>query len=51
MHATEKDLEYHSKDLLHAVRRGEEVIITFHGKPCAKLVSYSENSEEQPESE
>ena len=37
MLATAKDLRFHSKNLLDAVSRGEEVIITYRGKPCAKL--------------
>jgi len=38
MKATAKDLRFHSKELLDAVRRGEEVLITYRGKPYAKLV-------------
>ena len=38
MYATAKDLRFHSKSLLDAVSRGEEVIITYRGKPCAKMV-------------
>ena len=38
MKATAKDLRFHSKELLDTVKRGEEVLITFRGKPCAKLV-------------
>ena len=38
MHATTKDLRLHSKDLLDAVERGEEVTITYRGKPKAKLI-------------
>jgi prevent-host-death family protein len=38
MQATAKDLRFHSKELLNAVSRGEEVVITYRGKPCAKLV-------------
>ncbi|MEA1992251.1 MAG: type II toxin-antitoxin system prevent-host-death family antitoxin [Thermodesulfobacteriota bacterium] len=40
MKATAKDLRFNSKELLDTVNRGEEVIITFRGKPCAKLVPY-----------
>lgn len=40
MKATAKDLRTHSKELLDAVSRGENVVITFRGKPCAKLVPY-----------
>ena len=38
MKATAKDLRFHSKELLDTVNRGEEVVITFRGKPCAKLI-------------
>ncbi len=38
MQATAKDLRFHSAELLNTVKRGEEVIITYRGKPCAKLV-------------
>jgi prevent-host-death family protein len=42
MQATAKDLRFHVKELLNTVNRGEEVIITYRGKPCAKLVPFSE---------
>lgn len=42
MKATAKDLRFNSKGLIDSVNRGEEVIITFRGKPCAKLVPYQE---------
>ena len=42
MKATAKDLRFRSKELLGTVSRGEEVIITYRGKPCAKLVPYDE---------
>jgi prevent-host-death family protein len=38
MNATAKDLRFHSRALLEAVSRGEEVLITFHGKPMARMV-------------
>jgi len=40
MKATAKDLRIHSKGLLDAVSKGEDVVITFRGKPCARLVPY-----------
>jgi len=51
MKATAKDLRFHSKELIDSVNRGEEVVITFRGKPCAKLVPYQElkNKKEQNE--
>lgn len=42
MKATAKDLRFHARELLDTVIRGEEVIITFRGKPCAKLVPFGE---------
>lgn len=41
MKATAKDLRFNSKGLLDTVNRGEEVVITFRGKPCAKLIPYN----------
>ena len=38
MEATAKDLRFHSKEILDTVSRGEEVIITYRGKPQAKIV-------------
>ena len=46
MEATAKDLRFNSKWLLDTVSRGEEVVITFRGKPCAKLIPYTEKNEE-----
>jgi prevent-host-death family protein len=42
MHATAKELRFNSKNLLDVVSRGEEVIITYRGKPCAKLIPLKE---------
>jgi len=38
MRATAKDLRFHSKEILETVSRGEEVVITYRGKPHAKLI-------------
>ena len=38
MQATSKDLRFHTKEILDAAGRGEEVVITYRGKPCAKVV-------------
>jgi len=38
MIATAKDLRFHAKKLLDSTSRGEEVTITYRGKPVAKLV-------------
>ena len=51
MHASAKDLRFHSKNLLEAVSRGEEVIITYRGKPCAKLTPLRENNKKQIQSD
>ena len=44
MKATAKDLRFYSKELLDTVNRGEVVVITFRGKPCAKLIPYDEEN-------
>ena len=51
MKATAKDLRFHSKDLIDSVNRGEEVVITFRGKPCAKLVPYQEQKNKTAKNE
>ena len=51
MKATAKDLRFHSKELLDTVNRGEEVVITFRGKPCAKLIPYKEKTEKAKKNE
>jgi prevent-host-death family protein len=48
MKATAKDLRFHSKELIETVNRGEEVVITFRGKPCAKLVPFEEKKSTPP---
>ena len=45
MKATAKDLRFHSKELIETVNRGEEVVITFRGKPCAKLIPFEEKKQ------
>ncbi|VAW36260.1 hypothetical protein MNBD_CHLOROFLEXI01-3232 [hydrothermal vent metagenome] len=42
MQATAKDLRFNVKALLDTVTRGEEVIITYRGKPLAKLVPFED---------
>ena len=46
MKATAKDLRFHSKELLDTARRGEEVLITYRGKPYAKLVGISSDDDQ-----
>jgi len=51
MKATAKDLRFHSKELIDSVSRGEEVVITFRGKPCAKLVPFRKMNDKNDENE
>lgn len=51
MKATAKDLRFNSKELIDTVSRGEEVVITFRGKPCAKLVPYQEIKKQSEKNE
>ena len=44
MKATAKDLRFHTGELLDTVNRGEEVIITYRGRPCARLVPIEQGS-------
>ncbi len=37
MKASAKDLRFHSKEILETISRGEEVIITYRGKPHAVM--------------
>ena len=46
MRATSNDLRFHTKEILDAAVRGEEVVITFHGKPYVKIVPVSESKQE-----
>jgi prevent-host-death family protein len=46
MQATSKDLRFHTKEILDAAVRGEEVIITYHGKPYAKIVPITKARQE-----
>ena len=51
MKATAKDLRFQSRELLNTVNRGEEVVITYRGKPCAKLVPYRKEKGKNREDE
>ena len=51
MHATAKDLRFNSKKLLDVVSRGEEVIITYRGKPCAKLTPLTKEDDKKSQSD
>jgi len=51
MQATSKDLRFHTKKILDAARRGEEVVITFHGKPYARIVPLDEQVKKDKQNE
>lgn len=38
MKTTAKYLRFHTKEVLEAAARGEEVVVTWRGKPCARVV-------------
>lgn len=40
MEATTKDLRLHTRELIAATDRGEQIVITFRGKPRAVLSPY-----------
>ena len=50
MEATTKDMRLHSRELLAAIDRGEEIVITYHGRKRARLVPFTlreENGREE----
>ena len=49
MQATAKDLRFNVKALLDTVTRGEEVIITYRGKPLAKLIPFKDELDSEDE--
>lgn len=49
MEATTKDLRLHTKSLMAATSRGEEVVISYRGKKRAKLVPLEEDPPHQGE--
>ena len=51
MQATSKDLRFHTKEILDAAMRGEEVVITFHGKPYVKIVPLTDSKQENKKNE
>jgi prevent-host-death family protein len=51
MEATSKDLRFHTREILDAAMRGEEVVITFHGKPCVKIISFINTNQENKEND
>ena len=51
MQATSKDLRFHTKAILDTAIRGEEVIITYHGKPCVKIIPISSVNRENKHNE
>ncbi len=51
MQATTKDLRFHTKAILDTAIRGEEVIITYHGKPCAKIIPITSANREDKHNE
>jgi prevent-host-death family protein len=46
MQATAIDLRFRARELLEAVRRGEQVLITYRGRPCARLVPLASAGDE-----
>jgi prevent-host-death family protein len=47
MLVTAKDLRFNISMLFKVLSKGEDITITYRGKPKAKLISYDENNEEK----
>ena len=41
MMTTAKSLRFHTGKILESTMRGEEVTITYHGKPAARIIPFS----------
>jgi antitoxin (DNA-binding transcriptional repressor) of toxin-antitoxin stability system len=48
MEATTKDMRLHTRELLAAADRGEEAVITRHGRRRARLVRWTDEPERAP---
>lgn len=46
MTVSTKELRTRTKEIMEAMKRGEEVIITYRGKPAAKIVPIREKRDE-----
>ncbi|MBW1921761.1 MAG: type II toxin-antitoxin system prevent-host-death family antitoxin [Deltaproteobacteria bacterium] len=44
MKASAKDLRYKTKEIIAALERGEEVLLTYRGEEKAKIISVSKKS-------
>lgn len=44
MKATAKDLRIHTKEIVKAIRRGEEIILTYRGKTTGKIIPVREEA-------
>ena len=51
MKATAKDLRYKTKEIIAAIERGEEVLLTYRGKEKAIIVPIENKSREKQNSE
>ena len=51
MKATSKDLRFHTKEILDAAVRGEDVVITYRGKPYVKIISIPESDQNGKEND
>ena len=51
MKATAKDLRYKTKEILAAIDRGEEVLITYRGKEKARIVPVSKKIDKDDKQE
>jgi prevent-host-death family protein len=49
MRASAKELRAKSREILEAVSRGEEVVITYRGKARARITRYDKNRAERKE--
>lgn len=44
MEISTKDLRSHTRELFSAIERGEEIILTYHGKPRARITGLQQDN-------
>lgn len=49
MKAALQDLKANSKKIFNLILQGEEIVITYHGKPTASLIPFINNLENEKE--
>jgi prevent-host-death family protein len=47
MIASAKELRFHTREILESTMRGEEVVVTYRGKPAARIIPFTKRREKK----